>query len=81
MQSRYRPITPLAKAAMSGEEYSLVPSTRDGVVLVMEEAMLRAILAGSDTNPPMAQPMVSTRVRLTWCTVLGPSSSKVIRQA
>ena len=68
-------MTPFAKAAMSGDVYSEVPMTLAGVVLVVVEAIPRAIFAGSETKPPMAQPMVSTRVRFTWWTVFGSRAS------
>ena len=58
-------MTPLVNPAISGEVYSLVPSTREGVELLIDEAIPRAILPGSETKPPIAQPRVSTRVRLT----------------
>ena len=67
-------MTPLANPAISGELWTPVPKTREGLALVISAAMPRAILAGSERYPPMAQPTVSTMVRFTWWTTLGSRS-------
>jgi hypothetical protein len=45
------------------------------VVLLTLNANWRAILAGSEENPPTAQPNESIKVRFTWRTTLGLKSS------
>ena len=75
LMSRKRAITPLAKAAISGEVRASEPNRRALRPFATSGARRRAMRAGADSHAAKAPAMVSITRRLAWCSTGGDSSS------